>query len=128
MTLPHFPPPHKALSPPTHTKLTGSNGPDQHINGAKVGDHILDPGEAVYDQKVLFVSFNVTSMLRAGHNAVGARLGNSKFGYLDIYANRTKVGDQSGDATRAFRLLLDVDFEDGTSHTLVSSAAGWSVR
>lgn len=50
-----------------------------HINGAKVGDHFLDPGEAVYDQKVLFVGFNVTQLLRSGTNAIGARLGNSKW-------------------------------------------------
>jgi alpha-L-rhamnosidase len=66
-----------------------------HLNGAKVGDHYCDPGEAVYDQKILFVSFDVSSALKAGgSNAIGARLGNSKWGYLDIYSNRTKHGDQ----------------------------------
>ena len=51
-----------------------------HINGAKVGDHFLDPGEAVYDQKVLFVGFNVTKLLRpSATNAIGARIGNSKW-------------------------------------------------
>lgn len=60
----------------------------------------------MYDQRVLYVGFNVTGMLRAGTNAVGARVGNSKFGYLDIYSNRSDLGDQSGDASRAFILLV----------------------
>ena len=107
---------------------TGVGAFELHVNGAKVGDHVLDPGEAVYDQKVLFLSFNLTSLLRAGHNAVGARLGNSKFGYLDIYTNRTALGDQSGDASRAFRLVLVATLSDGSEHSLVSSADGWHSR
>jgi hypothetical protein len=101
-----------------------------HINGAKVGDHYCDPGEAVYDQKVLFVSFDVSSGLKAGSsNAVGARLGNSKWGYLDIYSNRTKHGDQSGDSSRAFRMVLLVTMADGTVHTFKTAAGGsWKYR
>eukprot|EP00937_MAST-01D_sp_MAST-1D-sp2_P006075 g6075.t1 len=94
---------------------------DFFVNGHKIGDHIMDAGEAVYDQKTLFVGFNVTAMLRAGAtNAVGARLGNGKWGYLDIYVNRTALGDQSGDSSRAFRLLLRVTLADGSQMTLTS--------
>ena len=94
------------------------------LNGAKVGDHLMDAGEAVYDQKTLFAGFNVTSLLRSGaSNAVGARLGNSKWGYLDIYTNRTALGDQSGDASRCFRLLLAATLSDGTEQRLVTTAA-----
>merc|ERR1719201_1825069 len=68
-----------------------------HINGAKIGDHLLDAGEAVYDQKTLYLGFDVTGNVKAGaSNAIGARLGNGKWGYLDIYVNRSKLGDQSG--------------------------------
>ena len=104
------------------------------MNGQKIGDHILDPGQSVYDERVLYVGHNVTQVLKpgatvgvrwwmggcfnarsacsssgsprstrsthsgvsdhcagwvAGVNAIGALLGNSKWGYLDIYANRT---------------------------------------
>ena len=81
----------------------------------------------MYDQKVLFVGFNVTTLLKPGaSNAVGARLGNSKWGYLDIYTNRTAAADQSGDSTRAFIMLLKVELEDGTKLTLTTTAAGAS--
>ena len=99
------------------------------INGNKVGDHIMDPGEAVYDQKALYVGFNVTTMLKAdATNAVGARVGNSKYGYLDIYTNRSAASDQSGDSTRAFLLLLVAELADGTKVSMASDAARWKSR
>ena len=85
--------------------LAGLGLAELYINGAKVGDHVADPGEAVFDHKYLYVSFNITTLLRGGQiNAIGGRVGNGKFGYLDIFANRTAVGDQSGDSTRAFKV------------------------
>ena len=106
------------------------------LNGKKLGDHFMDAGQAVYDQKALFVSFNVTQALRGGggggssSNAVGARLGNSKWGYLDAFVNRTALGDQSGDASRCFRLLLVATLSDGTEQRLVTTSADarWSYR
>lgn len=102
------------------------------INGVKVGDHIADPGEAVYDQSYLYVGFNVTDLLLGGQPLkIGARLGNGKFGYLDMFANRTAAGDQSGDSTRAFKLLITTLTADGQRDTFVSSAGAgspWKMR
>jgi hypothetical protein len=107
-----------------------------YLNGQKLGDHFMDAGQAVYDQKALFVGFNVTQALRGGgggggSNVVGARLGNSKWGYLDAFVNRTALGDQSGDASRCFRLLLVATLSDGTTQRLVTTGADdarWSYR
>jgi alpha-L-rhamnosidase len=49
------------------------------LNGSKVGDHLLDPGFTRYDRRVLYVTHDVTSMLRPGRNAIGAMLGNGWF-------------------------------------------------
>ena len=117
-----------------------------HVNGEKVGDHIMDPGEAVYDQKALYVGFNITEMLQqsrgttatataanAGNvtHAIGARIGNSKWGWLDIYSNRSELGDQSGDSSRAFFLYLTAQLADGRVMTLRTSAgaqSSWMIR
>lgn len=88
----------------------------------------MDPGEAVYDQHVLYLGFNVTQLLVSGTNHIGALLGNSKWGYLDIYANRTKLGDQSGDSTRAFRMVMIVKTQDGSTINFVSKPTGWYMR
>ena len=93
------------------------------VNGKKVGDHLMDAGQAVWDEKVLYVGFNVTQLLHGGTlNAVGARLGNSKYGYLDMFVNRSALGDQSGDSSRCFRLLLVATLADGSELTLRSDA------
>ena len=100
-------------------------------NGEKVGDHLMDAGQAVWDEKVLYAGFNVTQLLHSGTlNAVGARLGNSKYGYLDMFVNRSALGDQSGDSSRCFRLLLVATLADGTELTLRSDAnsGDWKSR
>ena len=47
-----------------------------HLNGKKVGDHLLDPGYTRYDKRALYVTYDVTDALRRGKNAVGVILGN----------------------------------------------------
>jgi len=107
---------------------TGLGAFELHLNGAKVGDHVMDPGQSVYDEKVLYVGFDVTHLLvPASENAIGALVGNGKWGYLDMYANRTRAADQSGDGTRAFAMLLTVELDDGARLNL-TSGPDWVVR
>lgn len=46
------------------------------LNGQRVGDHVLDPAVSQYDKRVLYVTHDVTGLLRPGLNAVGMVLGN----------------------------------------------------
>ena len=45
------------------------------LNGKKVGDHVLDPGFTDYTKRVLYVTYDVTNMLKAGRGAMGVILG-----------------------------------------------------
>lgn len=45
------------------------------INGKKVGKNVLDPGWTTYDKRVLYSTYDVTSYLKEGANAVGVMLG-----------------------------------------------------
>lgn len=47
-----------------------------YINGQKVGDHELDPGWTNYRKIIQYVTFNVTSYLHSGRNAIGTEVGN----------------------------------------------------
>ncbi len=47
-----------------------------HLNGAKLGDHVLDPIVSQYDRRSHVVTYDVTTQLQAGTNAVGVILGN----------------------------------------------------
>ena len=98
-------------------------------SGNKMGTSYMDPGQSVYDQKVLYVGFDLTACLATNSTAViSAKIGNGKWGYLDIYTNRTLVNDQSGDSTRSFILYAFAELSNGTRTELVTNANEWSYR
>ena len=80
-------------------------------------------------ERVLYVAFDLTNVLKAGaSNAIGALLGNYKYGYLDIWCNSTAAGatfEQPGGPCQTFRLQLVVTLTDGSSVTLGSDPATW---
>lgn len=45
------------------------------INGRKVGNNVLEPLFARYDKRALYVTHDITNLLRAGENVVGVILG-----------------------------------------------------
>lgn len=86
------------------------------INGKRVGDHELDPGYTPYDTRILYVTYDVTDLLRKGDNAIGVSLGRG---------NYSSYGD--GDISQApwlsepeMKLQLDVTYANGQTTTLVS--------
>lgn len=50
------------------------------LNGAKVGDHVLDPGFTDYAKRVLYATHDITAAVHAGRNTVGAIVGNGWYG------------------------------------------------
>ncbi|RZK40418.1 MAG: alpha-rhamnosidase [Pedobacter sp.] len=50
-----------------------------YINGKKVGDDVLAPTPTDYTQNVKYNTYDVTSYLFDGKNAIGAMLGNGRF-------------------------------------------------
>ena len=92
------------------------------LNGAKVGDHVLEPGLTDYDKRSLYVTFDVTRQLKEGKNAIGVLLGNGRY-----YAPRLKTPT----ATRTFGypkllLQLEVEFADGTK-SIVATDETWKL-
>ena len=86
------------------------------INGATVGDHVIDPGWTDYKDTCLYVPFDVTEMLKAGPNALGVMLGN---GMYNVPGGRyTKFLGSFGEPKLI--LHLRVDYEDGTVQRVVS--------
>jgi hypothetical protein len=84
------------------------------VNGERVGDHVMDPGQSAFDRRVFFVSFDITSMLAPGaRNVFGAFTGNGKYGYLDVWCNVTLNGGPDG--CRTFRMVAEILFTDGKS-------------
>ncbi len=46
-----------------------------HINGRRIGKHVLDPAWTDYSKRVLYSTYDVTGALAHGHNAVAVLLG-----------------------------------------------------
>lgn len=49
------------------------------VNGARVGDGLLTPGWTMYDKACLYDTYDLTSSLRVGANAVGLMLGSGMY-------------------------------------------------
>ena len=60
--------------------LSGLGHGEAWINGRRVGDDVLAPVATDYDKRVLYVTHDVTDLLRPGANALGVALGRGFFG------------------------------------------------
>lgn len=54
------------------------------VNGRKAGDHVLDPGWTTYAREVLYVTHDITSLVKSGRNTIGVMLGNGWWNPLPI--------------------------------------------
>jgi len=57
-------------------KISGLGYYELYINGAKVGDHVLDPVVTHYDKRVSYITYDVSEYLHEGGNVIGVILGN----------------------------------------------------
>jgi alpha-L-rhamnosidase len=89
------------------------------LNGKKIGDHFLDPGWTAYDKHALYVTFDVTSQLTQGANAIGVMLGNGFF-YVPSERYRKLTG-AFGYPKMISRLLIE--YTDGATENIVSDAS-----
>ena len=96
--------------------FSGLGWSELYLNGSKVGDHVLSPALAQYNQRAFYVTYDVTRQLRRGANAIGVLLGNGRY-----YADRSKV--YTGTVTFGWpKLLLQlrVEYADGSVSNIVS--------
>ncbi len=88
------------------------------LNGAKVGNHFLDPGWTNYRKTCLYVPFDVAASVHPGRNALGVMLGN---GMYNVKGGRyVKFKGSFGEPKLILQMRLD--YADGTSDLVVSDA------
>ncbi|PWU15122.1 MAG: alpha-rhamnosidase [Verrucomicrobia bacterium] len=89
-----------------------------HINGHKIGDHLLDPGYTRYDKRDLYVTYDVTRDLRQGTNAIGVILGN---GWYNVHTRAAWSFDKAPwRAAPKLLMQLQVEYADGRMETLAT--------
>jgi alpha-L-rhamnosidase len=92
------------------------------LNGRRVGEHVLDPVFTDYDDRVNYVTYDVTRALHQGRNALGAELGRGFYG-LEVGT----VWDWDKPPWRdepKLLLQLEVEYADGSVHR-VATDPGW---
>ncbi len=95
-----------------------------YLNGAKVGDHVLDPAFTRYDRRALYVTYDITDQLKQGPNAAGVILGN---GWYNMHTRAVWDFDKAPWRNRPAMLCrIEVLFADGTA-AAVSSGTDWRV-
>jgi alpha-L-rhamnosidase len=87
-----------------------------YLNGDKVGNHVLSPALTDYTKRVPYVTYDVTSCIRQGANALGVWLGNGRF-----YAPRSNAPTGTVGYGYPMALLqLVLEYADGSRDAIVS--------
>ena len=86
------------------------------INGAHVSDRKLEPGYTHFDKRVLYSTYDVTSMLQHGENVLAAELGN---GWLNIQSLSVWEFEKARWRMRPRMIAeLRITYNDGTVQTI----------
>jgi alpha-L-rhamnosidase len=90
-----------------------------HLNGRKVGDEVLTPGWTVYPKRLQVQTYDVTTLLKPGANALGALLGEGWY--------RSRLGWENNVAffgkTLGLLCQLHVRYANGREDWIVSDGS-----
>lgn len=87
-----------------------------YINGEKIGNHRLDPLYTRFDRRNLYVTYDLTSQLQQGNNAIGVLLGNGWYNHQSLGVWDFHRAPWRNRPT--FCLDLRVTYTDGTTETI----------
>lgn len=91
---------------------------EAYLNGKKVGDHVLDPAWTNYEQRSMYVTFDVTDQLTSGKNVLGFMLGRGQYNPLcnDIWGlSKSAWIDQP-----KVIALLKLEYTDGSVTNVIT--------
>jgi len=89
---------------------------EAYLNGRRIGNDAFAPGWTEYKKRIPYHVYDVTDLLQAGDNALGATLGDGWYaGYLVWAKNHFLYGDQL-----SLLAQLEIDHTDGRRETIGS--------
>ncbi|WP_028296113.1 family 78 glycoside hydrolase catalytic domain [Olivibacter sitiensis] len=96
------------------------------FNGKKVSENILDPGWTAHRKEVLYVTHDVTGMIKKGKNVAGVMLGNGWYNPLPLRLfGRFNLRDHQQTGRPIVKAQLLLTYKDGTTETIVTDES-WS--
>jgi len=91
---------------------------EAYLNGQRVGDQLFTPGWTSYHHRLQYQTYDVTTLLQPGENAVAAVLGDGWYrGRLGFFGQRNLYGQRL-----ALRAQLEIRYQDGRTERVVSDA------
>jgi len=101
--------------------ISGLGYYELYINGAKVGDHVLNPNFTDYNARINYLTYDVLNYIKTGENVIGVILANGWYNLptADLFQNEKACWKT------APKLLLNISilFSDGTTQTIVSDGS-----
>ncbi len=89
-----------------------------HINGKPVGDAYFAPGWTDYNRRVYYQTYDVTSLLAEGGNAIGAILSDGWYaGYLGPEGRRGYYG-----VSPRLAVQLEIEYADGSAAIVLTDS------
>ncbi|MGJ8691410.1 MAG: family 78 glycoside hydrolase catalytic domain [Thalassotalea sp.] len=89
-----------------------------YINGKRVDDRLLDPGQTDYDKRILYNSDDVASLINSGTNSIAVHLGS---GWYDESIAFTKRQGNLSYGQPKFIAQLDITFADGSTQQVTTN-------
>ena len=103
--------------------ISGMGFHELHINGEKIGDHVLAPAWTNFRATVMFETFDVTAAVHPGANAIGVMLGN---GFYNVAGGRYAKYTASFGHPRV-SMMVHLEFEDGSTRD-ISTDESWKTH
>ncbi len=102
-----------------------------HLNGERVSDHYFAPGWTDYLQRAYYNTYDVTSMIASGENAIGAWVADGWYsGYVGFGLltgmGTERMGRYTYGKTPSVMAQLEIEYVDG-SRQIVGTDASWKV-
>jgi alpha-L-rhamnosidase len=95
---------------------------EPRLNGAKVGDAVLEPANTDFRKRVLYSTYDVTRQLRRGPNTLGFMLGNGIYNVPADSGRYVKFTGSMGPPKLIAQ--LEVTYADG-SRSVVATDSSW---
>jgi len=100
-----------------------------YLNGQRVGDARFAPGWTDYHQRAYYNTYDVTSLVKRGNNALGAWVGDGWYsGYIGFGLltgiGTEKIGRNTYGKTPALMAQLEIEYTDG-SHEVIPTDKSW---
>jgi alpha-L-rhamnosidase len=102
--------------------VTALGGHETFINGKRVGDDILAAESTDFRKRILYRVHDVTALVKAGDNAIGAMVGDGWYGSYLAPTGRFAFGP----APLRYIAQLEIVYADGRAQTVVTDEA-WSL-